>query len=267
MPELVDDYQFVRVNGKTYTVTEVNIPTVDRLIEEIKSTNTERVASLTSQLRTDFVREANTLANNEHTRIVQDLQRVGVSVPSNLHGLPLVVIAGELCPVRSVQYATTRVYGSISGWVNRLGTTNGVFARLSAAMNNTPIITPEIVSRSAEYRMVVTGTPRFSHTMAVMYALWQNKIVMSRQMYHTMSRVATSANGDLDWYQMCIGNSTGAQYWALPMQDFIRQVGEINLDSPATTEVMFGPNPVSVVNIIDNMVDRQVRLLAPAERW
>ena len=44
MPELVDDYQFVRLGGKTYTVTEVNIPTVDRLIEEIKNTNTERVA-------------------------------------------------------------------------------------------------------------------------------------------------------------------------------------------------------------------------------
>jgi hypothetical protein len=232
------------------------------MIEEIKATNTERVAALTNQLRTEFVREANSLANQEHQRIINDLNAVGVSIPADKHNLPLVVIRGTVCPVKSVLFSTDRVYGTLAGWTGRIHRTNTFWTTLNtlAGVN----ILQEVGERLTEFKLSVQGIPLRQHTCAVMYALYQDKILMSRQLWHTLSSVVTDR---MTWYQMCIGNNTGTQFWTLPFHSFSTQVSELNMDSPASTEANINGEYVDVIGLITGMSNKQVRLLRPEERW
>lgn len=262
---IVDDYNFVRLGGRTFTITEINIPTLDRLVEEIKSTNTERVQALTNQLRVDFVRESSNLATQEHQRIIQDLQNASVSVPNNLHCLPVVVIRGTLCPVRNVIFTPSRVYGSVSGWVNRLGSTNRVFNVINTHLGTGRNVLTEAGNRMSEAKIVITGMPHFNHCCSVLFSKHVDKLLMSRQLYHTLN-VYDDRNG-MPWWSMCIGNSTADQYWAMPIQQFTRQISEINLDSPATTVVTINNMSVDVTSLIENMTNRVVQFIPPTGGW
>jgi hypothetical protein len=194
---------------------------------------------------------------------VQELTRVGVSVPQERWGQPLAVINNQLCPIKSVHFKPTKVYGSLSGWVSRYRDSDELWTYINNKLGFNPLARHE--NATATTSLVVAGNPLTEHQCAVMFALSGDRLLMSRTLFHTLSAVARGTG--IEWYQMCIGRSLASDYWALPFNEFSTQVAEVNMDSPANTSPVINGRTVSVSQLVHGFRDVQMQVVQNTERW
>ena len=274
MPEaLRDDVAFVFHNGKSYTMTEVAIPTVDAMIANIRDVERRRVDALTSTLHQEFVREAFTLENREMDDIVRIATQNQVAIPQDKQCYPLVALNNRLCPVRSVIYSPNYMSGSLSGWVQWIGTQNTDFWNKMNELVGHQIISDE---------MRRTGLTLGSHKLVVMgsclqnavthYTILNDAVYCTRKGFHTVGRSYQTADSSIEWHTCCTGDTPPAQYWNLPLVDFVKAINSLNLDSMANGGVSFGSNStrdvVSLQNLIlHSMKDLRVTHIPPNTGW
>lgn len=270
MPEtLRDDVAFVYHNGRSYTLTEVNVPTIDAMISNINDVQRRRVDTITQNLRQEFVREAFELSSNEAAEIVRIGQQNAVSVPNNRACMPLVVINGMLCPVRAVIYSPSSVSASLYGWTSCLGT--NVLAGSAWDKINTTLgynIIEQVPTREERINTTLVVKGKCPWSCVALYSICRDNILCTKSGFHTTGSFASSEDGSIYWYRCCTGNTPAQEYWALPYKDFVNAVCSLNPDSFASSEITFDRNITkNLAQIVTSFTDMTVSHIRPQEGW
>lgn len=259
--QIIDDYSFVRINGKTYSITEVNVPSVDAMIHQITTANTDRVNRVTAQCQRDFVDQAFRLSNDEHTRILREAGEGQAIIPSQYNNLPCALIRGRVCPIKSVLYAPNVIRGTLHAWRGKMS--NAVDA--SWWTNMSAIAGQDLLRLEApqNWRMEIKGTPKYMNSMLV--SVKDNGIMTSRHHYHSTGSVS-DLNG-LIWQSMCTGNTTGDQYWRLPWDELRDAINSINLDSLGSQDAEFSNGTFSIQSFILGMTNVALTFRSIDSEW
>jgi hypothetical protein len=271
--ELRDDFMFARIGGKTYTLTETRLDTLQGTIDAIKQAANSRIATLSRTLNRDTWQAANACVTDEHNRIIRESQATRVTIPENMTCVPVVAINGTLCPVRSYILAPNKVDCSLHGLIQYA---QPVFKRNINEIYGSEVFTPERTSRSTAWRIIVKFS-KVPLSIPSMVAKYGENIVRTHYSFHDLGAIAFS-NG-VQWQRMCIGNSTSEQYWALPRQAFNEQLNSINLDSLGGAHVQPVPftgitatdrnntHSISIYDWLNTSTIESVSLTPASEEW
>jgi hypothetical protein len=216
---LRDDFHFLRLGGKTYTLTETALPTLTDTIETIRSTQERRVARAVTALQQDLVRTANMMSNEEHTRIMQELSAGSVAVPTERHSQPLVVLNSTLCPVRSAVLLPSVVDCSLHGLRAKL--TREQVASLGEGLDT---FSGDDSMTRVTFRL--RGLPA-ALAEPCLFTLHGDSVYMTHSSFHTLSRAFQ--NGSAQWHKLCTGRAGGRDFWLHP--EFKENINRINCDS------------------------------------
>jgi hypothetical protein len=263
--QIPDDYAFLRVGGRTYTISEVGIPSVDALVENIQNTHARRVEALTRELRTDYVNEAFRLSHEEAQRIRREADSTQISVPSTRFGLPLVVLNNEVRPVRSVLYAPNKFSATLVGWRHYVPHDHDLWNIIRDKLGYDM---EEIRENTSGHTLTIIGTPRIQNACVMAFTLVDGRILCSMAHMHTTGDVYTSADNTIIWRKFCTGNTPANDYWRMPYNDFTLAVNSVNLDSMATSGVYFNATRfVSVADLCRELSDKTITHVRPNEGW
>jgi hypothetical protein len=270
--QIRDDFMFARIGGRTYTLTETRLDTLQGTIEAIKQAADSRVATLTRTLNQDTWRAANTTVSDEHNRVIRESQATRVTIPDNMTNVPCVAINGVLCPVRAFILSPNKVDCTLNGLNTYL---NGAGVRNINTMFGSEVFTPDRVRISTRWRIIIKYS---KEPLAIpsFVAKYQDTIVRTHYSFHDLG-VVTHGN-NVQWHKMCIGNATATQYWGLPRATFNEQLNTINLDSLGGDRIYAVPftgntttdrhNPsINITEWLAAGTIESVQLFPVAEEW
>jgi hypothetical protein len=261
----MDDVSFVFHNGRSFTLTEVGIPSVDAMVQEIQSIADRRVAQATERLRMDFVNEAFNLSRNEVDRIVQTARQNSVAVPTEKFGLPLVVIDGELRPVRCVLFAPNYYEGALSSWTHWVDSRAALWRKVNEKLGY-PLLTQTDGARATN-RLRIKGVPKLANAVVTLFSYHGTAIICSRAHMHTTGLYHTSVDRQIDWHKMCTGTTPAEQYWAMNLRDFTTAVNRVNVDSMANAGYNVNNTAVLLDQLCMELDDIEVTHIRPQEGW
>ena len=239
------DVSFFNVNGRVFTLTEVNCK-VEDVFNERKEHLSERVASYIANTNRELFNAVEQEGRAELAHISRQMTRGEHSIPTPLveQNALVAVIDGRVMRVRLHQYAPTCVRGTIYAFIQTFG-----WDWVSRQYRHIPAFSASVAEGGRIINQLVRLELRFKHPRLPQEGKWFHMAGDDRGVYsnfktfHTLGRI-----GYGEWCKQCTGNMSSTQFWNA--ENFNELLNTVNLDSPATNQVDMGWGAVSVSQLV-----------------